>query len=459
MDIITKLITKKTKGSIMIFSLVFGSVAFTIIISGLAGYALFQHKSTAINSVRDRAFHIAEAGAEYYRWHLAHYPTDYKDGTDTPGPYIHEYKDKDDNVIGYFSLEITPPVSGTAVMTVKSSGWVGEAPTAKRTVQITMARPALTDYSLLNNSNINFGFTSVTHGPVHSNGGIRFDGTSDTWVESAKETYQYLNQTHTGVWGGGGPKSFWKYPVPAVDFNGITLDLANLQASAEAEGIYLTSSGEQGWHLTLKADRTVDVYKVKTLKCYNGNGKYKNGVWQGTVVCVDIGTEEFFANYPIPASGSIFAEDNVWVQGVVNGHISIGAGQFPSSPANYRTIYINNNITYLEKVAGNSIGLLTEGDIVIPHDVPNDMVIEGALLSQYGKMTRPYYINNTRNSLTMYGSSISFETSGVKYTNGWGTVISGFVNTLYTYDANLRYFPPPFFPVKNVYELLSWREL
>jgi len=38
-----------------------------------------------------QAFAIAEAGIEYYRWHLAHAPADYQDGTGKAGPYIHNY--------------------------------------------------------------------------------------------------------------------------------------------------------------------------------------------------------------------------------------------------------------------------------------------------------------------------------------------------------------------------------
>jgi len=59
----------------------------------------------------------------------------------------------------------------------------------------------------------------------------------------------------------------------------------------------------------------------------------------------------------------------------------------------------------------------------------------------------------------VFGSQISYLSGGWKYNNGWGNVISGFVNTNHTYDGNLKYFPPPGFPVGSVYELISWEEV
>jgi len=44
----------------------------------------------------------------------------------------------------------------------------------------------------------------------------------------------------------------------------------------------------------------------------------------------------------------------------------------------------------------------------------------------------------------------------VKYGN---PVYSGFVNTNYIYDGNLRYLPPPGFPVEPTYEIISWEEV
>src|SRR3989338_6861017 len=83
----------------------------------------------------ERAFEIAEAGIEYYRWHLAHDQDDFQDGTGSPGPYIHEFKDKDGIVIGSYTLTITPPEIGSTVVTIKSTGVLNVDPNIKRSVE------------------------------------------------------------------------------------------------------------------------------------------------------------------------------------------------------------------------------------------------------------------------------------------------------------------------------------
>src|SRR6202167_1941239 len=73
---------------------------------------------------REEALQIAEAGADYYQWHLALFPTDYEDGTGKAGPYVHAYVDATtEQVIGYYSLTITPPSVGSTIVTIQSKGW------------------------------------------------------------------------------------------------------------------------------------------------------------------------------------------------------------------------------------------------------------------------------------------------------------------------------------------------
>ena len=84
---------------------------------------------------KEEALQIAEAGANYYQWHLALFPTDYEDGTGTSGPYVHAFTDlTTQQVIGYYSLTITPPAVGATVVTIQSTGWTTDTPAVTRTV-------------------------------------------------------------------------------------------------------------------------------------------------------------------------------------------------------------------------------------------------------------------------------------------------------------------------------------
>lgn len=440
-----------TRGSALMFVMVFGSVAMMIIIFGVSGYAIFENRASIYKHEREKSFHIAEAGVNYYRWHLAHNPTDYKDGTvNGVGPFEHEYYDKDGNLVGYFSLDIDEPLAGSSVVTVRSTGWTISAPKAKRTIQVRVGFPALTDYSMLANASLNFGFTTVVHGAVHSNNEIRFDGETDSWVDS-----------HIRVKGGGGPKSFWRYPVAAIDFYGVTSDLSAIRDQADDGGIHLTSSGKEGWSLIFKGDN-FDLYKVNNRDCYYGIGEWRkrkqNYYWEGSINCYDIGSKTFVNNYDIPDNGAIFIEDDTWVEGTVDGRVSIGVGRFPVQEP-YKKLYINNNLVYNEKTSDDVIGLMAQGEIIVPYEAPSTMEINAAMLSQFESIYHPYYFESLRTSLTILGSQISYEGGGWKYVNGLGHVVTGYENTYHSYDANLKYYPPPGFPVGSVYELVSWEEL
>jgi hypothetical protein len=452
------------RGNLLLFVMIFGSVAFTMIVMGVSSYALFEHQASNRKHNRDMAFHIAEAGINYYRWHLAHSPEDYKDGTEVAGPYVHEYFDKNGNLSGYFSLEIDAPAIGTTIVTVRSTGWTLARPESTRTLQVRVGYPALTDFAFLENDNMSFSPTTEVHGKVHSNGGIRFDGQTDSIIQSAKETYDYYGDTKAGIWGAGGPTTFWDFPVASKDFGSISADLASIRDMADDGGIHLTSSGDEGYHVVFKADETFDLYRVTNRDGYCSGPIYWWWSWwygwyqycYGSVYYYDIGSETFLQNYAIPSNGVIFIEDDLWVEGTVNGHVSVGVGRFPVLESTYQEIYLSGNILLNEKESDDVLGLLAQGEIIYPHEVPNDMVIEAALLSQFKAIHRPDYYLHTRNSLTIFGSQISYEGGGVK----WGNpVYSGFVNTNYVYDGNLRYLPPAGFPVEPTYEVISWEEL
>lgn len=452
-----------TRGTMLMYVLIFGSVAFTIIVTGVASYGLFEHRASQRLHRREMAFHIAEAGINYYRWHLAHNPTDYQDGTGQPGPYVHTYSDKDGNVIGSFSLEIDPPLAGSSVATIRSTGWTVWEPRTQRTLQVRVGFPALTDYTFLSNGNMNFSATSNVSGKIHSNGGIRFDGTTNSWVESAQSTYQYQpGQWRNGVWGSGGPSSFFRYPVPAIDFYAVSADLSALRTEAMNSGVHITSSGQEGWHIVFNSS-TFDLYRVTSRDCYYGQGRWRwrrwvGWYWSGNTYCYDIGNETFVSTQSIPANGAIFVEDELWVEGTVGGRVSLGVGEFPVQQP-YHRIYVTGNLVYNQRGGTDVTGLMAQGDVLIPYEVPDVMSIDGALLSQFGSVHRPYYYNNVKTSLSIFGAQIYYTPGGMKWVNGWGNVISGFTDTYYTYDGNLRYYPPPGFPVGNTYNLISWEEL
>lgn len=450
-----KKILSDNRGSMLLFVMVFGAIGFTLVVSGIVGYAILENRASAHKHNREAAFQIAEAGVSYYRWHLAHDKTDYTDGTGQPGPYVHVYEDKDGNAVGHFSLEITPPPSGSTVVTIESTGWLDSQPDSRRTIRARVGFPALTDYAFLTNGDVWIGDDEVVHGKLHANSGIRFDGTTDAPITSAVPSYICKahvgcgNVAKPGIWGDGTPQEYWSYPVPARDFSAVTAKLAEVKTGSQNGGIYLSSSGKQGWRLQFLSNGTVKASKVNTTDCYKGKDINDNKYYW---FCIDAKTYGTATTYNVPANGYIYVEDNVWVDGVVNGRATVGT-------AVGKSIIINGNITYLAKDGNHSLGLMAEKDVLVPYNSPENLEVNAVILAQNGAAKRYFYPGDTKDSLTVYGSIISNGLWTWSWVSGGGSVVSGYETTNSTYDANLTYGPPPGFPVGSEYNLISWEEV
>ncbi|KKP59873.1 MAG: hypothetical protein UR52_C0002G0101 [Candidatus Gottesmanbacteria bacterium GW2011_GWA1_34_13] len=451
-------------GSISILVLVFGLV-FAFTIGGLALAAATLYTSSQRTESFEKALTIAQAGAEYYRWHLAHSPNDFQDGTLNPGPYIHQINDPYGNTQGTFSLTITPPATGSSIVTVASQGWENSHPEIKRIVKTKYGIPSLAKYSFLHNANVWFGGGITVHGKVMSNGGIRMDGINDSLVQSSKSTYTCGSETgcspsqiKPGVWGNGGPSNLWNFPVPPADFNSLIVDFSDLKIQAQQTGIYLGPSGGYGYHLIFNSDGTITIRRIT--QALNRKGwSVENGCEN---LYQQINTEINVGTYPLDAKPIVFAEDHLWVDGVVNGVITVVAAKFPTD-INNMNIWINNNLTYIAKDGHSRLGLFAQNNIYFGLGVPNNFEVNGALLAQKGRIIRhnyrysfcSSYSNAVRNNFTFYGSLISNQKS---YWNFGTGPTSGFITRDFTYDPSQYYDPPPFFPTQGEYEFISWEE-
>ncbi len=483
---------KNQSGIITPLVLVVASVLIIFAVS-LMSWSLTEHKNTIRKVKKNQSLQIAEAGVNYYKWHLTHDDADFKDGNDwccgedpllsfadcanLCGPYEHEYKDYDNNVIGQFSLLITPPEAGSTVTVVESTGYAYGNDAVRKKVTSLVGKRSLAEYSFLSDAPLTFSPTSTVSGPVHCNGAIVFNGTCGAEVTSS-----------VSVTGSGGPVSFWRFPVPVVDFSLFTISLANIKTDAIANGIYFgdnadicgngvcdktenkstcsidcpiscgnkkCDSGEtnitcprdcslEGFWVRFKADKTIDIYSVNSLV-----SGLKEKIQSSTLL----------GNYAMPSNGLIFVENDVWVEGTVNGKVALAAARFPIDSSEYAQIWINDNTRYLVRNGEHNLGLITQGDILIPKHAPTDLTIDATLLSQYG---RGLYFKNyspkiIKEKVENYGGIITFLSTGVKYLSG-PTVVNGYVISSYVYNNYLTFSPPPSFPTSESFEVLSWKE-
>lgn len=471
-------------GFLMVLVVVISSL-FLAMAGGLASLGVYQQKLYLQQSAKQEALHIAEAGINYYRWHLEHDQDDYYDGTGSDpggggapyGPYDHTYTDPNTTQTGVYRLEITPPATGTTNVMIKATGWLNAYPNIKRSIEVRYGLQSLAYYSFLTNTDAWFGPNEEVRGELHSNGGVRMDGSNDSEITSSRSTYVcgtshgcteancaspcWWSTTSTpgcncqGVWGAGAGSALWQYPVTTVDFNNISADINKLKGLATSSGVYLDSYNK-GYRIVFKSDGTFDVYRATSLE--NTVRQY-NDDWSGMEnIAEQIKNQSFYQNYAIPANGIIFIEDNVWVEGTVKGRATLVAAKLPDNVDTRKTIHINNNLQYLARDGTNILGLVAQKHVKVPKYAPSTLTIDAVLLAQNGRVFRNYYNSpSVKTSIEVYGGIITNKV----WTWTWvdsGLVIDGYSTTTSIYDSQVNYTPPPSFPTTGEYSFKSWEE-
>ncbi|MEI7709280.1 MAG: pilus assembly PilX N-terminal domain-containing protein [bacterium] len=456
---------KLNKGETLITLLIVIFV-FSLIMFPIIRWTATETQVIRSNANKEQALQIAEAGINYYQWHLAHFPADYKDGTNNNGPYVHTYLDSDtQTVLGQYSLVVTPPVNGSTIVTITSTGSTTLSPGNTKSITARYGLPSLAVYSFLSNDVIWIGPSETVNGQMQSNNGIRFDGVGNAPIQSAKSTYTCgasqgcsPSSTKNGVWGSAsaGVQSFWQFPIPAVDFSSLTANLATLKSSAQSAGIYLPPSNANGYSIVFNSAGTVSVYKVTSLvntpAAWDVNGVAHNEK-------IDYNNRTLQYTVAIPANGIIYIEDNTWVEGTVNGRVMLAAAKLPYVAATAPNIYIPKNLVYQAKDGTSVLGLLAQKDLVVTYGAPTNLEIDAALIAQNGSTQFFYYPGNVaiKNSISIYGAIMTFGQWTWTWVNGGNNNVSGYTTTIDTYDNNLLYAPPPSFPLSAAgYKQLSW---
>lgn len=485
------------RGQLSVQVLLYGAIVI-IALTGFLTWTDSMITSVYRESDRAQALSIAEAGIDYYRWHLAHAPQDFQDGTGHAGPYVHNYYDKAGTLVGTYTLDITPPTSGSTIVTIVSTGRLAGDSDVEKAIKVRMGIPSFAKYAAVLNANVRFGQGTEVFGEIHSNGGVRFDGIAHNLVTSSQD--QYDDPDHSGQ------KEFGVHThvnipplvgvtdtvrtlesppeavadrsdvflvgramsVPAVDFAGITSNLSQMKIDAMAGGFYRpTSTTLLGYEIIFKTNKTFDLHLVNSLmsppsNCSNQADQDGWGTWS-------INTKTLLGNYPMPANNLIFIEDNVWVSGQIDGsRVTVASARFPDTAATRTSITVNNNLLYSKYDGTDVIALIAQKNINIGLMSADTIRIDSALMAQNGRVGRYYYQgpttsptrsncspNHVRSSITLYGMLGSNQRYGFAYTDGTGYGTRNLV-----YDSNLLYGPPPSFPLTaDAYKIVSWDEI
>lgn len=472
------------RGSVLIVTMIFLTLL-SVMAFALASLLVKQHRLSNIRISEEYALQIAEAGLNYGRWQLAHDPEDFATVTKT-------LYDPEGGEVGTFIVRYTPPPDGSSIVAMQAKGWYQDQDKYFRVLTARYGKRAFTFYAFLFDSPVWFGGADVD-GRVHSNEGIRMDATGNSAITTDQATYT-CTAIHgcnpalvkPGIWGTGGNQSLWDFPVSNIDFNRVTTDLKDLHdlAATGGVGLFLSKNGmPKGYDLEFLSNGKVNVYKVTSLQSPVKRCRWVDGKWKQYNDSLDISAEVPYAcskcilnpvsgkqQYTLEPNDLIFAERDTWIRGTIHGRVTVVSASLPDISANNTNVILSGDITYTNSDGSDVLGVIGQKDVMISLNVPSDMRLDAVLMAQKGLIGRDYYGSscNTkddtsgwwlRDSITTYGSMISkdFSDPEFRWVSG-GVAVAGFRNNTNTYDHNLAYNPPPYFPLMGDYEFISWEE-
>lgn len=466
---------KGQRGFLMLLGIVFGAIFITLI-GALSSYVLIENRLQNVKYSQSEGFTIAEAGIEYYKWFLAHYPGDTTNGTGQPGPYSIPYSDPEGGTTGTISLTVNGNVScgQTTSVDITSVGTPSDNALASKTVYARYAQPSVGTYSYILNDSVWAGSDRVIQGPYHSNGGIRMDGTSNSSVSSSLSSWLCTssfgcspNSTKNGVFGSGSNSNLWQYPTPQVDFNAISANFTNLKTTAKSSGKYWgdgnPSNTQGGYHLIFNSDGTVTVKHVTKITAPTVYA-FVDGTSGTGVDNSIIKSETTVGTYTLPQNcGLIFVENRAWIEGTITKKITVVVADVTSANGSADAI-LKGNIVYSAFDGSAGLTLITQDDVLIAPNAPDDLTLDGVFIAQGGAFGRNLYdcpgTYEPKGTLTILGTTVSNKRTGTKWLNGcgfWGD--AGYQTRIDSFDRHMASDPPPFTPaVSTEYELMDWHE-
>lgn len=475
---------RSSQGSIVLLVIVFGAIFFTLLIS-LSGFVLSQNRMQDVTRSRTESFTLAEAGLEYYRWFLSHFPGDTTNGTGHGGPYVTTYIDPEYGTSGTYSLSIVSNSSCGAVQSidVTSTGTSSSTPVVSTTLLARYAAPSVAAYSYVVGSSVWAGADRIINGPYHSNGGIRMDGTANAPVSSSLSSWTCNSSfgcspsaTKAGVFGTGSNQNLWAYPTPQVDFAGIAANFTSLKTTANTNGLYLprysTSSGNnarphRGYHLIFNSNGTITVKKVDTVTTLSVQPI--NSADSSSDYTL-INSETNYQTLSIPSScGLIFVEDNTWIEGTIPSKVTIVAAGVVDSSFK-PDIVLHGNILYGATDGSDGLTVIGAHNILIAPDSPQTMTVNGIFVAQSGAFGRNYYYNagnhhcdgtyEPRDTLTIFGTTVSNLRTGTKWMDGCSSGNdAGYQTRIDAFDRQNATNPPPFTPTTSTqWQFVDWQQ-
>lgn len=458
-----KLIFTKRKKGAYLPAILLLSVLFIAYAVAIVSFSMFNLKTAILHNKKITSMSLAEAGINYYMWHLGHNNNDFCDGnvcqeSETQGPFLHNYYDQSGVPLGTYELTITPPEPGQTKTVIKSTGKVkGTSP--KRTIIATVEMPAYTKHAIVANNYYVYtedwerieGNVHVNNSGIYNRGHIKGNSSTNLAEDADFEIFGFGRFSPTmidtpdteGTFEGEKNFNAEQISFPLIQTN--ILENREKTMSGEIGHYYPDPSGYRGYHIVFKGD-SYSLYKVR---------RANDGL--------SIEQESKINDYAIPNDGVIFCETEVWVEGTVdNNRVTLIASDRNASTSSRKRIIINDSLLYSARDGNSKIGLIATGDIsTLRFPIHPTMEIDAAMISLHGIIWYPtsWYKTRVDGKLTVWGSA--YHNGGLSWS--WSYDIDtpwqgGFRQVAILFDPHNAYSPPPYFPNSGKFEITSWRE-
>ncbi len=527
---------KNWSGSALVYVLMVLSAASVLFAGTIQFVASHVKYNTSLESDQ-QAFHVAEAGVFFYRWYLAHNiegrtasqiqafwdgdplgmddngdgDCDDPDTVDGDGDGTEAYVGNYEG-IGQYKVCITPPQTYSTVLHIQSEGTATSSGiTKKRTIRARQRKPSWSEFAILANADTRLSEGTVVYGPMHVNGGFRFDGVAYNIVTSSKTTYrdpdtgitrpgvwtswanEYNNTLHKKVFQAGK-----RYPVAVQDFSSVTASFSQMKSIAigtdnvdDANDMYFNND-YSGRYITLKVNSsdpttgTMEIVRVDTFdsnftpdlreECHNECVRYRS--WP-PYTCLDwdevcVTETPIVKNISSDESIIVYVQDNVWVKGELPEGVKLTIAAHDENSPTPRIFIGHDDITYRDRDSDCVLGLAAEGNIEIVKNSEGSFTapsgsdletlrVDAVLLSQFGRVGRAQWSPDCKDTITLYGAiatnaRMGFGYAGTNYCEGANRPI-GYTNRNLYFDGNLLYSPPPMFPTGSTYAMDLWEEV
>lgn len=357
-----------------------------------------------------------------------------------------------------YSLRITPPPSGSDLVTVQATGQSGRnAPNpVTRSVQSQIHPTSIADFQIISNATIHYGSTATTTGKLYSAVDINHEG--DALAPAYAAHYACSTGSTTGCNSSSRPSSVYqagaydsvsvpsfqtRFPTP-IDFSQFTSSLLDIKDAATSGGTAFNDPGVRAWEVQFLADGRVRVFKI--------TGSTDPGAGLGTIGCP--------TTINVPSNGAMYFEQSVIVSDGTNKSDSCvptaTVGPRPSTVngrvtiATKGNVYVGGNISYASS-GDDVLGLIAANEVIITKYTPSVLTWRAASLAQSGQW-RTYQGNSDgrHSSMTYIGSQTTAD----------GGYASMFDNRTYQYDETLQRLRPPFYPIlEGSWQTYYWREV